>query len=329
MKGWSLVLVSGLTMLVLGLGGVSFYLWQNQNKESGQTQGISDLVLENQEAGWKTHTSPLGYSLTFPANYLSIKNQGDNGDLYIHEISGQTGQIPAGSIYMKRQKTNLKDLDQIYELIKENLIKANQSDEVLQNNLINRKDLTLENGTKVIEFDQTGVEEYHNILLVNGGYVYNLGYKTQIADSVLINYFNKMYPTIKFTNNGGGKDSWELHQAATLGITFRVPPGWVVQETTTSLTIFSPTQNELGFSATKTLSLESGGKKYLIPVGGGNAEVTLSVDKNNFPEGNSQGFGHIDNSVYLSLNFSSTQEDQRQADWETMQEIIRSVAYTN
>jgi hypothetical protein len=310
-----------LITVILILGGVVFFLLQNKSEPEAEL-GLADALLENQETDWQEHTSPLGYSLQYPAKYFQVKNENENSDTFTHLVGGD--QMTAGVIYMKRQKTNISDLEQIYNLISTNLKNSNPEGTLLEAELINKKNQTLENGQSVIEFDQTGVEEYHNIILVHGGYVYNLGYNSKSADSLLTAYFEKMYQSISFSSEGVAKANWQEHLSEILKVKFSHPKEFTVQESPDSgITIISPEDNLLYVTKSKPLSLEARGRQFVVPAAGKNAVINLEVSKET-PLMDSVGYGNFDNFVYLTVQFRSENAQTRLTDWRVFQEIIKT-----
>jgi len=332
MKNGTAIVIVLLLLIILGMGGFAFYLWQNQNKQSLRPGGLknpndlTDLLLENQDAGWQEYSSLIGYSLKYPSKYFTVKNENANADLYNHVIKDPSTTLAAGTIYVKRQVTNITDLEKIYQLIEDNLKKTDDNSGLITASLKGKKSLVLEDGKEVLEFDQSGVDEYHNIILLNGGYLYNLGYKSNGADSLLINYFNKMYPTIRFTNSGA-REGWKQQAATSLGFTLSIPPGWVWQEASyETVAIVSPNENTLTFAGQKSLSLDNQGKRVVITASSKIVEVILPLDKDNSPVANSKGIGQVQGTaLYLDLDFKGKSDNMRKTDWETMQEIIKTL----
>ncbi len=327
MKNGTAIVIVLLLLIILGTSGFAFYLWQNQGKNPDKKEGdLASLLLENQDAGWEEYSSPLGYSIKYPSKYFTVKNENPNADLYIHELKDPSTTLSVSTIYIKRQVTNIGDLEKVYQLIEDNLKKTDDNSGLITASLKGKKSLVLENGTEVLEFDQTGVDEYHNIILLNGGYLYNLGYKSNGADSLMINYFSKMYPTIKFTNSGA-REGWSLQTATSLGFTLSIPPGWVWQESVgNTVTIVSPNENTLTFQGQKSLSLDDQGKRFVITASSKTVEVILPLDKDNSPSSNSKGSGQVQGTaLYLDLDFKAKSASMRKTDWETMQEIIKTL----
>lgn len=330
MKSGTAVFIVLLILIIIGLGGLTIYLLKNQNKPSSQkSDNIGDLLFDNPDSSWQDYSSPLGYLIKYPAKYFTVKNENSTTDTFNHELKDTSNVFNAGTIFVKRQETNIKDLDKIYTIIETSVEKTNSDNDLVPSALKNKKSLNLEDGTPVLEFDQTGIEEIHNLILLNGLYLYNFSYSVKNADTNLISYFNKMYPTVKFSNSGAKKD-WR-YQTTTLGLTLQIPNSWVFQEDADKVvTIVSPSEDILTLTNQKALALEDTGKKFLISANGKTVELTLPVALNNSPILNSVGAGQVQGTaIYLSLSFVSPKEEIRRADWETMQEIIKTLTVGN
>jgi hypothetical protein len=326
MKKGALTLVF-LLFVIAGMGVFIWFIYFHKTSQPQVKGDLSSTLIENQTEGWQDYNSPLGYSVRYPSKYFKVSNADPNTDVFSHELSAND-QLTGGVVFMKRQPTNIKDLDQIFTLLEKNI--NNDDTSLLNTQLVNKKNLTLEDGTAVLEFDQTGVDDYHNIILVNNGYLFNMGYKTSNADSVMTSFFNKMYPTLKFNNSGVDKDSWESHASNKLNVKFKVPKGWVTQEDERgSVTIVSPNNSYLVLTAqNRSLGISGEGKHFLVPVNGKSADITLAVDGKNTPMPNSTGTGNLETSLYFNLKFSSDNPDFRYSDWLTIQEIIKTIILT-
>lgn len=323
MKKSSLIIV--IIVLLLIVIGLSFFVWlQMSGKNSAVKGDLTTTLLQGQESDWQDFNSPLGYTIKYPNNYFKVRNVDNNTDLFEHQVS-EAENLYGGFIAIKRQPTDIKDLLRIYSIIEKNITKDDT--DLITTKLINRKTTALEDGTEVIEYDQTGVEDTHNVILINGGYLFQLSYKTSNADALIEEYFNKMYPTIKFSQTGVDKASWDDHVSDRLGIKFKTPSGWAsVENETGALSIVSPEDDILTISnQNKSLGISGSGKHFLIPFAGSAADIILAVGKDNVPVAGATGSGSSEGSLYFNLKFSSENPEIRNTNWQTMQEIIKTI----
>lgn len=326
-KGSLVAVILFLIAVIVGMGVFIWFGYYQKNTQNQVKGDLSSTLIENQADGWEDFNSSLGYSIRYPSKYFKATSADPNTDIFSHELSSGD-QLTGGVVYVKRQPTNIKDLDQIFTLLEKNI--KNDESSILNTRLTNKKNLTLEDGTSILEFDQTGVDDYHNIILVNNGYLFNMGYKTGNADSVMISFFNKMYPTLKFDNTGVDKNAWEIHVSSKLNIKYKIPKGWVTQEDERgSVTVVSPNSSYLVLTnQNRSLGIAGEGKHFLVSVNGKSADITLSVDGKNIPQPNSTGTGNLESSLFFNLKFTNENPDFRYSDWQTIQEIIKTIVLT-
>lgn len=313
-------------LLLLIIVALSIFIWFtviNKDKRVGVKGDLTSALLSGQDNNWQDFNSDLGYSIKYPANYFKPRNTDPNTDLFEHPVGSEN--LVGGLVFIKRQATNIKDISKIYSIIEKNLTKDDAS--LIATKLTNRKSTNLEDGTQIIEYDQTGIEDSHNVILINSNYFFQIGYKTSNADSVMVDYFNKMYPTIKFTQTGVDKIGWDDHISDKLAIKFKTPKGWVNQESETgTLSIVSPDSDILTISnQNRSLGISGTGKHFLVPFNGKSTDITLAVGSDDIPVAGATGSGSSEGGLFFNLKFGSDNAEIRNTDWQTLQEIIKTI----
>lgn len=330
-KGLLTVIIVLLVVIIIAGGGIAWYLLT----QSGQSQttlpredDLTGLLGESKATDWQVYTSNWGYLIKYPKDYFTPKPINDRKEAFTHVIKGPSGtDTEAGVINIERQPANIKDINEVFAVLEENIKKPKPGLEA-GGAITNHKNITLESGIQAIEFDQSGLLDVHQVILLADNYLYSLNFISSTANSALLDHFSKMYPTIKFASDSTATEFWEEKIFDDLKLSLKIPQNWVTSEEEAQVSLVSPNQSMLVLSALELgVSLIGQTPNIVISLAGHTGELYVPVDTKKVPLQNESGSGAIEQLVFFSLKFPSPTPSLRVGDLAAIQEIIKTIKF--